>query len=752
MQTIERSSRPPSLAGHRARTAAELAALLADLAGGLPAVVSDLSVGAWRGRAVASDLCTQLGLSAELPSPSHAFRSNGQPPGGHASQVAAGIDAETRGDSVALNALELASRIAGALAARPRPVVVIAPRWRLPWGRDNALLIRYLAEGLTGGSSVVIVATGDDPAPPAEWRVEWAGSAERAAGEPDGNGLVGLVPGILPSVLAFRLLARAPGGAVPAVRLTDDLFVVAPEARREPRTAPPEDFDQLATAARDVPWLRAYAQRFGTPSRTDPAVLLPEAFRCFADDGHDVALELIDRTVDCATSPLERALAAAPAQGLRIAMQRFDEAASVDDPPAAVPSWLEAFLLESKGWGLTMKGHVDEAESCLSRARSLTAADGDSPERLYLLNISALNRLKAGDLPGALAMEREIEAALAAEPDRDPHLTYINSINLARLYRRMGDPAAALRCYDTAFSTTLGTSSDSDAVYRHFCRARVLGELGDAEESFREWLRATLHWLASDAPEALTPRAVRGIAGGLPGYDGRVDAVSGALGAGLEDAAAAAGVAAAGQPPSTAPVFARCGSTRVTRACEAGAWGIGVHGVGVLVGEDSCPVAYRSPGFDRLARRAWALMARAAAQPVGAVLTDDRLGIGIPQTGAELLETCLRVGARGLTFGGRRLDLDGEPRAAYTNRLRVSLGPAVRDLDAGGRVRFRRSLPPRTLAAPEKRLVAALRDSPSVADVCSRLSDLSRDRVISELRALEGDRVLRLELPGDVRL
>src|SRR5689334_21153861 len=112
MATITRTSACPVLAGRYASTGTALRELLLGFSVGSPAVVADLSLGAWQGRAVAHDWCRQLGISSVLPTCARTLPGEaGTISVEHADQVANGIDSETRGDVVALNALELADRM-----------------------------------------------------------------------------------------------------------------------------------------------------------------------------------------------------------------------------------------------------------------------------------------------------------------------------------------------------------------------------------------------------------------------------------------------------------------------------------------------------------------------------------------------------------------------------------------------------------------------------------------------------------------
>jgi tetratricopeptide (TPR) repeat protein len=442
------------------------------------------------------------------------------------------------------------------------------------------------------------------------------------------------------------------------------------------------------------------------PESTDGG-LVAYAWKCFAEGSWDLAARLVGRAAE--GGPRFEA----HAQGMRIAMQDFEAAAAGPDPTPLYGSKLRAFLLESKGWALTMLNEPRRAEEYLASARSSMAGQNGSRDYLYLLNISALNRLKLGDADGAMAMEQEIRSAHDRLPDRDWPLEYVNSINIARLERRRGDLDAAERSYARAFATTLGARSQVDLVYTNLMWARLYEAMGRDDEAAAAWVRTALHWLASDAPEALGPRATAAFLG-RPLADGE-DLVEGVSAVLLE----ALGASAGDEAPPVIPV----------RRLEDGArlLGVGAPGWGVLVTPDDAAATVVSRGFVAL-RRA---VGRLVGEP-GTIVVDDRFGCDVPTTRAELLEVCVKRGAERLVFDGVAESLSADRRRALDDTLRVSLGPAVAAVDED-LVTFKRYLPPLRLEPEAARLVAMLDGEPSVAELQQRalLRELEEARVLS---------------------
>src|SRR4051794_14930796 len=98
-------------------------------------LVSDVSIGSWRGHQVATELCGQLGV----PSPRRSWPSltDPGPTPSFADLVGHGIDAESRGDTAALAALDAAQRITIRLSSMDRRTIVIfAPRTGIAWEHE----------------------------------------------------------------------------------------------------------------------------------------------------------------------------------------------------------------------------------------------------------------------------------------------------------------------------------------------------------------------------------------------------------------------------------------------------------------------------------------------------------------------------------------------------------------------------------------------------------------------------------------
>ncbi|MDX6648227.1 MAG: hypothetical protein QOJ97_178 [Solirubrobacteraceae bacterium] len=651
------------------------------------------------------------------------------------------VDRETAGD-MALRAAALAEMV-GEAATPDTVVVVVAPRVGLAWDEPDVRLVAGLARVLPARGARLVLLVGPEP---------------HSAPDAPAEGLHALVPGVVSPDVAAAIDAREGRSDVRYLALENGFLLVAPGCRPAPADVPKGRFADLSVVAKtcDTPWLSAYAQCHGHELLADAGWLRDQAARRSAEGSTDLALRLAERAAGCGRGLADRLAGESVLQGMRIATQRFAQAAAQQDPPATAPAAQRAFLLEAKGWGLTMTGQPQEAERYLSEARALTEPGlGDERDRLYLLNISALNRLRLGDSEGALDMEREIEERHALLPRRDWRLEYLNALNTARLLRKLGRLEEALAYFERAFATTLGVRSSSDAVYTNFTLARLALERGQAASAFAGFLRAAAHWLALRVPESLAPRAVRSVTGQAaePGAD-RVEDVSAALLAALLDHAPQSAhddlERAARSLGGQAPDFV---SARDLPPDAVVGGGVVRPGLGILA--TRAGVVRRSPATDSPSRVALRATVSATVMdggpiPAGAtVVIDDRLGTEVPTTYLELVESALRLEGRWLSVAGGRRELDAAQRSRLEDNLEVSLGPAVdrvEPLDGRAEIVFRRRLAPATLSAPDAELVSLVGDEPTVARL---REDAAAPDVLAMLRGLETRRIVTLRATAE---
>ncbi|MFD2416234.1 hypothetical protein [Amycolatopsis pigmentata] len=696
-------------------TLRELTRLLAEHGGPERCLLVDLALGSWYPHSAARQLAAQLGVATTLPALAYGEHPGGEHDIRYGGRISGGIDVEAAGDAGILAAARLADEISAAIDAETT-VLVLVPRppgtvpfvtdpttaraetglyqqvGRGPhppafgrighWAHEDEYFLRFLRRRLGAGRRVVLVGSGGlaDPGP-----------------EP-----FGLIPGLLDPVLALALRADATALThLPALR---GGFLPVPPEWRPAGPVTPACYDALAARSGGVSWLRAYAQYHGDPGAAEVKVLAGQGWSALREGAGGLAVRLARRAVSCARNPLERAALLAGLQAMHIALCRYADAASAEDPGQDLPDPLRGFLSQAKGWGLTMSSDAAEnarAEGYLTQARRLLGDSVGERELLYLGNITALARLKAGHPRQALADEREIERRAARLRPRDHRLEYVNAINQARLYRRLGDHPAARRYYQRAFATVDGLRTDSDAVHANVCLARVAGAAGLPDEARRCWLRAALHWLSTEVPEALAWRVVTAIAGHRDTPD-IVTTVAEALADRLEAPAPGGGAA---------PEFVRHrdGDPPPRWAAMGNGWSVfGVRSSPRPPVRDSGPDTLR-----RLRERVHALLLadcpdrRLANADLLAV--PDNQGRELPVATGELIGAGLLAGTRTFLLPDGVIELSEPDAAAVTARFRFRIGPAVARIDSDRTVHFRRYRPPLRLGPKPRRaeLIAA---------------------------------------------
>jgi tetratricopeptide (TPR) repeat protein len=719
-------------------------------------IATDLSLGPWRGCQAAEELEAQAGLTTQssfgmAPSaPSESMPA-------YADFIGRAIDGESSGDQVTFDALKRASRLADFLRRGPVSLsLIFAPCPGIGWDRHDALLIRFLAEALGEDNDHLMLVSGwkEEPFPLPDCAILWSDTS-RVDSVSACNSLLGLVPGIVDHDVK-SILGTEPGSIGLYRKLSGGRTLLGPELRRHPTSVTRNEYDRFAAIVAPIGWLAAYAQCYGNNFHVSPSFLCEQARFRLAEGGNEIALRLIDRAAVCSHTPEDVAKTQSCAQGTRIALMRFKEAALCSDPPRSIPAAVRSFLLQCKGWGLVMCDDAERAASYLNEARLLASDDG-SREYLYLLNISALAAYKRGDFDGALKLERFIEDSLAVQTSRDWHLRYINSINSARLHFRSGANEKAAAYYDRAFETTLGVRSESDRIYANVCRARVLTRQSGLASALPHWLRASLHWAASDVPETLAPRVMRGILRrSLGAGEHPVEAVSAALIEQLLPTIEAAGIGSINALSDSRPVFLYSAHIDREILCAMG-HGVGIPGCGIVAVPWKAVPVFSGEYYDRLREVLWQVLGQLIPgdwEGQGTVVIDDRFGLEIPATKAELLGVCVRLAVPRIHFGGKAIELDESLRSRLEMQSVLRLGQAVDHLKfSNGKVlvSFRRYLPSRVFTGADVAMLADVANGPvSVDKLLSALPERSPD-VLARLRSLERLRVVAVELEnGDV--
>lgn len=722
--------------GHVATTSAAVRVRLdAAARDGLP-VVADLSLGSWQAMSVARQLAGQLGIELSSSAASR-YLALGGPGASHADLVSHAIDMESLGHRVIDTALDLAARMRRAAREAPIIPVIIPPRFGAPWEDEDVVFLTLLARELGDTAIRFLCCHPSPPELPELWSVTWDQAPEPApastsAPRPPDLDLLSQIPQVVPEALAQRICSSTISNHI---RLPTGWIFISPEARRAPAASSRLDWDRFASAAAPAdPSLAIYGQYHGNHLHLDTAAMTREAWRQFAGGGTDIALRYLQRVERCEATQVGKAIARAQQQSLRIAQLRYAEAAEQPEPSASLPPALQASLWQAQGWGLVLTGRAARARELLQRARALLGDGAGDPSRemLYLLNILALAEIRCGDIQAALQLEQQIAGCLDRGGTRDHALRYVNAINLARIYKKLGDWTRSAAHYDQAFATSWGVRSESDLVYSNVCRA-ILHELQAAPSAaLAAWVRAALHWLASSRPEALSFRIAQAVAPGLPVFGplrGRcvrwVDEISAALLQRLAAAAAACGRLPRRPAQDRCPRFVRADDVRddapTPPALEAALAGDG-WSVFAAAPDPAGPHTPPDRGPAHAQLRAWiAAWIATATGPDRAerYVVDARGGREVAVSRRDVIELCARRGVRRVRYDGEVIAIDDA--LAHRVELESTLGiaPGVDEICEADppRVRFKRYREPRALAPDEAVLIEFARRGTAIAEL-----------------------------------
>jgi tetratricopeptide (TPR) repeat protein len=491
-------------------------------------LIADVILGAWKNQHVATELAQQIGCILDVkPYQGNSKSTVAANPYSYGNIAGRGIDAEAIGDRNYISAIEIIKNISGNLLGQtPKTILIFLPHEGYHLGRENMLFVYLLAQFLeTTTHQLLLVSSDGTPAyeETPRWHVSY--TITQPATSFTYNYTTGLeyVPGIIDSKM---LKPDVEFSSQSVVSLANDCFFLKPEYRPAtiPRFTGQDSFSKILVGF--PPYLSAFYQYYGQYSYT----LIPYAWQSYAMGNVDLALLLLEKCRKEADSIHQKAEITIQIQGLRIADMRFQEVANEPAPTSLLPKATQSFLFQAIGWGQAMTGKLDEAEQNFILSQNLQDEKIGPIEKCYFNNIYAFSQFRKGNLEKAFALEKEIESIHATVPEEDFRLTYINSINQARLYKKVKDYENSSFYYEKSFSTTLGNRSESDLIYTNVCRAMLYQDKNEIEKSFQSWLRASLYWVSIQYPEAVGWRTLSGITNKrLDANQDVIESTSGAL-------------------------------------------------------------------------------------------------------------------------------------------------------------------------------------------------------------------------------
>ncbi|MHC5611702.1 MAG: hypothetical protein ACYTXA_11960 [Nostoc sp.] len=732
-------------------------------------IFADLSLGAWFGYMVAQQFCLQLGILPPKnvqPTPEVNVHWSQLPE--YADKISEMIDAESSGNRILVTSLELAEWILETIGKMPPQVfVVIAPRFGFGWEAENEMFIEFLVMGLRDTSSRCILAFADIKFPdiPKKWKISWLNEPPSHINEDTQffHDKLTLVPGIIEPRIAETIIGAEPLNKSRYIQLANGSIFVAPECRRNPEDVSKSDYDELGQKSEPFGWLRSYSQLYGNHQYLDLSFLRQEASQRFTEGAYNIAFKLIQPVLQYSSHPLEKASAMIEAQGMRIALRKFEDAAKFPEPPHELPDALRGALLQCKAWGLVMINQPEKAEPYFQESRYLLR-NFQSRYYLYLLNISALNKLRLKQIETALELEKEIEQKLFENTKKDWHLEYVNSINMARLFRKMGEFELAKKYYYKAFSTNEGLRSDSDLVYNNVCFGYLYYEKNLPKVSFLYWFRSALHWAATAVPEALAPRVSRAIIGrSLLPEEELPEEVSKAFISLLYKTATSAKMHLEVLEEDIELAASRSSQITFIRSDNLPVgiidYAFGYPGWSVLGTKSVFKSKFRGKYYEQLnwllVKIIEGLCPAFASIDIKTLIVETMFGSEMPATLGELVSTCVRLRVSYLHFGGHRiLDLTQKKISALEKKLIVQIGNApsyVNYLENYLQINFKRYFKPLTLSEQNRKIFLLINGGKTVEDIIESAKNIGfeKDSVLESLRFLEKSRVTVIRTPED---
>ena len=465
-------------------------------------LLADLSLGSWTPQALAMQLLGQLQGCEMQPK---RWRPGTADTLGHSMSV--GVDEEGRGNWLVRTAHALKLRIAKAVGERRLDAIILVPCFGNVWRSEDKLLLEYLRAGCPGLRITLAAVDRESAAWPAEWRLHTFALPALDTIDDAERCLATQAADFIPSALSPRMLkALHPTEGIS--RLRSGWAVVGPERRRRAikQGGLSAEIGQ-AFRAGGLTELVPFALLHGPSTAGADAVLHREAWASFAAGARDLAVQFMAAAALRASDPVSLAFITAHHMVMLVAMARYAEAYSLPEPPLEqLPEKERGLLLKMRGWALVMDGKGQEARVCLNQALALNDPTREDAEHLLLMNITALSELRSGDHQRAYILEKQIEAVLQQQASPDERLVFVNSLNLARLYRYKRDWESAEHRYRRAFATAEGCPSDTDRVNEELCRGRLAEDREDWATALDATFRAALYWVAADCPEALNWR------------------------------------------------------------------------------------------------------------------------------------------------------------------------------------------------------------------------------------------------------
>ncbi len=609
---------------------------------------SDLSLGAQKGHWVLNELNGQLGLSPyDSVQPLIGIRSEQQ----YADTISRLIDNESIGDINFLAAYAGCKKIINELVEQHvKCIVIIPPNATNVWEDENLKFVRLLVQGIEAIDCDLTILSYPGCNLGEEWDVVFENEAPEGVHFNDDFAL----PGVLDGKLATIFKELVPDSSL---ELSNDYVVASPLTRLKIANNNTE-FIRLLSNQEVYRHLYTYFNLLEIDESANVEEFQMEAAKRFSEGAYAIALRMLKSIKGKVKAPLILASITSQMQNIRIALMYFSEAAQEVTPSLDLPDEYKASLFQAKAWGLVMTNQAQEAEDYFEQARAFLSEEDHPRMYLYLMNISALNKLRIGEIDTAFRFEREIEEKLSTRVVQDWHILYVNSINQARLYKKVNDLVRAEEYYMKAFEINNSLKVESDLLYTNFCLAQLEDLKGNSAASYTYYLRTCIHWLCNEAPESLAPRVAQAVLSKkLSSELGRVNDISKRLINQLKIAISKSNI----QVKDVS--MTRLNFRRVNESIHPEI-AMGTHGIGVFAGNETDDTGYSCETYDELKLLVSNCLMTFFPElsDFKTLYTDTVFGNELPSSSKELISSCIHYGVDKLIFGKNKFYLSEEDR------------------------------------------------------------------------------------------
>lgn len=446
--------------------------------------------------------------------------------------------------------------------------------------------------------------------------------------------------------------------------------------------------------------------------------LRDQALMRYHEGGYEIAEKILRFAIDCCNDPYLKSWMVIQLQVNFISLMAFDKLQKYDITEFDnMPSIIKGYLYQNKAWGNVMCNNNEEARDQFAIARELLKGKIPATNFMYLMNISALSHAKLKDYPTAFELELGIKQMIGDMEETDWHIVYINSLNLARLYKFTGELDKSEEHYFSSFDTSFGIRSESDQVLVEISIAQLRQAQENHNAELIHTLRSAINFLAMKCPESIAPRVANAVLS-RPFYvlNFDVDMIAAKFAERLQ---------LCGLELPQSHKLVECSFVKARdyfTEYEAAASNLEaqlIYGIGLYTSKEHIGSVYLSPNYLKLEQLVlFHLISEGLCIEQGeGIIVDDMFGIGIPANSLEMAVSCFYNERESFIFNKRTMLLNN-----LKDQLQIFINPAVkafvRDVDGCITVIFKRYLSP---------MILTPRESKSFELVLSNKANLTND-------------------------